>query len=377
MLFQHASVFQDGRFQPLDLRVTDGKMAEIGAHLTPECGETTLDCTGKRLLPGLIEVHSHGCIGFDFSTASAEEIEQMLSYYAKHGIASVLGTTMTMGREAYRKAAVTLRKVMEQPAVQRSRLPGLNMEGPFLGAAKRGAHDETLLEPIDAAYFAELDELTGGRFRLVDLDPDLDGAMEFIRRFSKTKKISLAHTACSYETALEAVDCGASQITHLFNAMNGLHHRNPGLFGALNDRSMFAELISDGIHIHPAVMRLMFNLCPEKLVLISDSMAACGLGDGDYVLGGLQVLVKDGKATLADGTIAGSTCNVFDGMVRAIGFGVPEELALRAATENPAKAVGLDAQYGAIQIGYAADLVLTSSDYRIEGVWIDGQEVAL
>lgn len=371
MLFQHARLFYQGGFKPLDLRIAGDSITEIGEYLTPH-DEEVLDCTGMLLLPGAVEVHSHGCIGADFSTATAEEIETMLAYYAKNGVTSVLGTTMTMKRDAYRQAARTLRQVIEAPQGNRSRLLGINMEGPFLGAAKRGAHDESCLESIDAVYFAELDELAGGHFLLVDLDPDLDGAMEFIRRFSGTKTISLAHTACSYETALQAIDCGASHVTHLFNAMNGLHHRNPGIFGALNDREMFAELIADGVHIHPAVLRLMFTLCPEKLVLISDSMAACGLGDGEYELGGLTVYVKDGKAALADGTIAGSTCNVFDGMVRAIGFGVPAEAAILAATRNPARAIGMGDRYGCLEAGYVADLVLTTPEYERTGVWIGG-----
>lgn len=371
MLFQHARLFYQGEFKLLDLRIAGDSITEIGEHLSPQ-QEDVLDCTGMLLLPGAVEVHSHGCIGADFSTATAEEIDAMLCYYAKNGVTSVLGTTMTMKRDAYRQAARTLREAIEVPQNVRSRLLGINMEGPFLGAAKRGAHDEFCLEPIDAAYFAELDELAGGHFVLVDLDPDLDGAMEFIRRFSGTKKISLAHTACSYETALQAIDCGASHVTHLFNAMNGLHHRNPGIFGALNDRDIFAELIADGVHIHPAILRLMFTLCPEKLVLISDSMAACGLGDGEYELGGLTVYVKDSKAALADGTIAGSTCNVFDGMVRAINFGVPAEAAILAATRNPARAIGMDHRYGCLEVGYAADLVLTTPDYVRQGVWIGG-----
>jgi N-acetylglucosamine-6-phosphate deacetylase len=372
MIFQNASVFLKGKFESLDVRISNGIIAEIAPHIH---GEPALDCTGKYLLPGAVDIHSHGCMGYDFSSASPAQINQMLQYYASHGITSVAATTMTMPKDQYKTAVKNIHEVMNAPDDSGARILGINMEGPFLGKEKKGAHDEKYLIPIDQKFLDELEQLSSNHILILDLDPELDGAIDFIRTESKSKIVSLAHTSCDYDTALQAFDAGANHITHLFNAMNGLHHRNPGIIGALCDRNFYAELISDGIHIHPAVVRMMFSLCPEKIVLISDSMSACGLSDGNYMLGGLPVTVKDGKATLTDGTIAGSTTNVFDGMKHAIEFGVKMEDAILSATQNPAKSIRMDDQIGSIAVGKRADLVLTAPDFSICSVYCGGIQI--
>lgn len=372
MLFQNATVFYQGKFQTLDLKIQDDLILEVGHNLYDE---EVIDCTGKLILPGAIDLHTHGCIGHDFSESTPEEIAAMQQYYASHGVTSVAATTMTMNLELYRAALKNIKAAMLQH-YPGARILGINMEGPFLGKSKKGAHDEQYLMPLDEELFEELDGLSDNQIQIVDLDPCLDGAMEFISKYSKTKTISLAHTPCGYDTAMEAFDHGASHITHLFNAMNGLHHRDPGVIGALADRDgVRAEIICDGIHIHPAVIRMMFGLCPQKIVLISDSMSACGLGDGSYLLGGLPVTVKDGKATLEDGTIAGSTTNAFQCMVNAIRFGVPKEAAVLSATLLPAKQLKKDRLVGSIEPGKKADLVITDSEFSIQTVYCNGMKI--
>ena len=249
------------------------------------------------------------------------------------------------------------------------------MEGPFLGIDKRGAHDPKYLMPIDTAVFDELNQLSGNNIRIIDIDPTLPGAMEFIDKYHEAVTISLAHTSSNYDTAMKAFDAGASHVTHLFNAMNGLHHREPGIVGAFSDHEAHAELICDGIHIHPSVVRFVYKAASSKLILISDSMCAAGLADGIYELGGQKVYVKDMKATLEDGTIAGSTVNVYEAMKRAIQFGVPKEQAILSATLIPAKAIKRENEIGSITVGKKADFIITDKEYNIEKVYIGGKPV--
>lgn len=369
MLFKNAVIFYDGNFKKLDVKTENGIFSEIGENLS---SENSVDLSGKMLLPGLIDIHTHGCMGYDFSSASVSEMEKMCEFYGHNGITSVLATSMTMDYECYKQAMITIHKAMESD-LKGSNILGINMEGPFLGVDKKGAHDAQYLSPIDFEKFDELDVLSGNNIRLVDIDPLLGSSIEFIKKYSRTKTLSLAHTSCSYDMANEAIQAGASHVTHLFNAMNGLHHREPGIVGAVSDNNIQAEIICDGIHIHPSVIRLMFKLDAEKMILISDSMCAAGLNDGNYELGGQKVIVVDKKATLADGTIAGSTTTVYQAMKNAIRFGVQKEQAILSATLIPAKSVKLDNLVGSIEVGKRADLLVFSPNFDLQQVYIAGE----
>jgi len=368
MIYKNADVFVDGSFQKVDFEVKNGKFITISNDLT---SNDVLDCTDLLILPGLIDIHSHGCIGYDFNTANATEIEKMCEFYAKNGITSILATNMTIDYNIYKEAMIRIKNVMESK-IHGSRISGINMEGPFLGVDKKGAHDTRYLIPIDVAKFDELNALSGDNIRLVDIDPKLPDSLAFIKEYSKSKTISLAHTSCDYDLAAKAFEAGASHVTHLFNAMNGLHHRYPGLIGAFSDFDVHAEIICDGIHIHPSVIRMMFKIDSDKLILISDSMPATGLKDGIYELGGQKVYVKDSKATLEDGTIAGSTITVYEAMKRAINFGVPKEQAILSATLIPAKAIKVDHEIGSISTGKKADFIILDKDYNIQSVYKEG-----
>jgi len=368
MIYKNADVFVDGMFKKVSFEVKDGKFTSIQGEFN---SDDAIDCTGKMILPGFIDIHSHGCIGYDFMTANVSEIQEMCEFYAKNGITSILPTTMTINHDVYKKAMIQIKEAIET-TIHGSRILGINMEGPFLGADKKGAHDTRYLLPITTEKFDELNHLSGDNIRIVDIDPKLPDSIDFIKKYSKSITVSLAHTSCDYDLATEAIDAGASHITHLFNAMNGLHHREPGLIGAFSDFDVHAELICDGIHIHPSVIRMMFKIDSNKLVLISDSMCAAGLEDGIYELGGQKVSVKDSKATLVDGTIAGSTVTVYDALKRAIKFGVPKEQAILSATLIPAKAIKADHEIGSITVGKKADFIILDKEFNIESVYKDG-----
>lgn len=369
MLIKNAAVFIDGTFQYVDVRTKEDRIIEIRNSME---GNDIIDGSGKLLLPGFIDIHSHGCVGYDFSTATPEEIEKMCEFYASLGITSILATTMTEEYTLLQRAMGNINAAILKEN-KGARILGINMEGPYLGCDKKGAHDANYLLPISYTTFEELDELSGNHIRMIDLDPKLDGALHFIKKYQNKKIISLAHTSCNYDLACEAFQAGANHITHLFNAMNGLHHREPSLIGALSDFDVFAELIADGIHIHPSVIRMMFKLDKKKMVLISDSMSASGLEDGTYELGGQKVYVKNKKATLEDGTIAGSTTNVYEAIKNCIHFGVTLEDAILSATLLPAKSIKADQEVGDIKVGKKADFVLTDMDLNIKRVFINGE----
>ncbi len=377
MILRNANVFVDGHFQKVDIQVENGRFSDIkdSNPASQDIEELTdvMDLRGKFILPGCIDIHSHGCMGYDFIQANTEEIEKMCEFYASKGITSILATTMTIDMDTHLQAMKNIKSAMEGE-LKGSRIIGINMEGPFLGVDKRGAHDPKYLMPVDHSVFDALYEASGNNIRIIDIDPTLPGAFEFIEKYHDTVTISLAHTSSNYETAMKAFDAGASHVTHLFNAMNGLHHREPGIVGAFTDHKAHAELICDGIHVHPSVVRLIYKANSDKLILISDSMCAAGLEDGIYELGGQKVNVKDMRATLDDGTIAGSTVNVYEAMKRAIGFGVPIEQAILSTTLIPAKAIKADQEIGSIEIGKKADFIITDSSYQIEQIFIDGRK---
>jgi N-acetylglucosamine-6-phosphate deacetylase len=368
MILKNGTVFYNGKFEKKDIEITDDIFSSIQNEIA---SSDRMDYTDKLIVPGLIDIHTHGCVGYDFTTASVSEIEKMCEFYVSKGITSVLATTMTYDYQAYTNTFTNIKEAMHV-GLTGSRIIGINMEGPFLGEEKKGAHDPKYLLPLNEEKFDELNALSGNNITIIDLDPKLDGALDFIEKYSKDKVISLAHTTCDYDLAAKAIKAGASHITHLFNGMNGLHHRQPNLIGAFSDYNVYAELICDGIHIHPSVIRMMFKIASDRIILISDSISAAGLPKGYYELGGQTVYVDGIKSTLNDGTLAGSTITVYDALKRAIQFGVPKEQAILSATLFPAKAIKADKEIGSISVGKKADFIITDKDLNIEAVYKDG-----
>lgn len=369
MLLRNGLVYCEGKLQKLDLQIENGLISQLAPQLPGE----GVDCGGKLVLPGLVDIHSHACKGYDFCTATEDEMDEMCGFYADNGVTSVAATGMTLDTALLEQIFTRIGRKAEK-GTRGARIIGINMEGPFISESKKGAHAPQYIIPPDVQTLERLQKASGGRILLVDLSPTEPGAVDFIRRVHDWVVPSLAHTPAGYDEAMAAIEAGASHITHLFNAMNPFAHRAPGLIGAAFDSSVTAELICDGIHIHPAVIRTAFKLLGERAVLISDSMSAAGMPDGSYTLGGLEVTVENRKAFLHDGTIAGSTITVYEGMCNAIRFGVPTELAIHAATAAPAKAVRMQDSIGCIAVGRQADLlVLEQQSLAIDRVIIGGK----
>ena len=366
MIIKNGEVFQeDGSFRLQDLYVENHRIVASEDEVTDK---TIVDAAGLRVIPGLVDIHSHGAFGHDFSDADPEGLKIILKYEKSHGITSYCPTSMTLPAEELKEIFATIKTVGEMKAGATVR--GINMEGPFLDPVKKGAHVEEWITEPDADFVKELNEVSGGRIRLVTLAPNVKGAMDFIREMKEEVQISLGHTAADYECAAEAMALGAHHVTHLYNAMQPLAHREPGLIGAASDDpECMVELICDGYHIHPAVIRATFRMFgPERVILISDSMRATGMKNGTYELGGQEVTVKDRKAVLKDGTLAGSATNLFGCMCKAIEFGVPVDQAIFAATRNPARSIGIYDRTGSVHTGKEADLLLVTENFELKRV---------
>ena len=375
MFYKNARIFcSDFRFHLGAFEVKDGR---FGAILPSEVPEDAIDLKGATVIPGLIDVHNHGNSGADFSDGDYEGLKRMAAYLAKNGITGFAPASMTLPYEVLEKAFANARKLADEAPENHSRLYGIQMEGPYFSEKKKGAQNGEYLKAPDFEGFKKLYDGCGGLVRIADVAPELPGAAEFIEKASKLCTVSVAHTDAGYDHARMAFEKGATHLTHLYNAMPGIHHRNPGVIpAAAENRHVLAELICDGMHVHPASVRLAFTIFGgERMVLISDALRCCGMPDGEYELGGQHVFLAGGVAKLADGTLAGSATNLFDCMVNAILFGIEEKDAVRAATFNPACALGVQDKTGSIATGKIADFIICRSDYTGKRVFMSGVEI--
>ena len=378
MIIRNALVYgEDKTFSRLDIRIEEDVFTEICPSLAPSENESVLDADGLYAIPGLIDIHFHGCMGHDFCDGTVEAIDAITRYEASCGVTSVCPATMTVSPESLVQVMDAARTYNESSARPgQASLVGINMEGPFISEAKKGAQAAEHIRLCDEALFCSLQERSGGIIKLVDIAPENEGAMEFIDALHDKVTISLAHTTADYQTAKEAYDRGARHATHLYNAMPPFTHRAPGVVGAAFDSPHCrAELICDGVHIHPSVVRATFQLFgDDRMILISDSMRAAGMEDGQYTLGGQDVAVKGKYATLvSDGALAGSVTNLMDCMRTAVKeMQIPLESAIACATMNPAKAIGIYDRYGSISTGKIANLVLLDQDLNLRQVIIHG-----
>jgi len=375
MFYKNARIFtSDFQFHTGAFEVQAGRFAQV---LPKEVPEDAIDLDGATVIPGLVDVHSHGNSGADFSDGDYEGLKKMAAYYAQCGVTSFAPASMTLPYDVLEPAFLNALRLADECPLGHSRIMGIQMEGPYFSYKKRGAQNPDYLKEPDFEGFQKLYEGCGGMVRIVDVAPELPGAAEFVEKASKLCTVSIAHTDSDYDHARAAVDAGVTHLTHLYNAMPPIHHRNPGVIpAAVENPKVQAEIICDGYHIHPASVRLAFTMFKNRMVLVSDSGRCAGMPEGtQFQLGGQDAWLREGVARLADGTIACSATNLWTCLKNTISWDVPEEEALRAATFNPAKAIGADLEIGSIAEGKMADFIITDGDYSCKRVFIAGREV--
>ena len=375
MFYKNARIFTDDfQFHTGAFEVVDGK---FGAILPDTVPEDAVDLGGATVIPGLIEVHSHGNTNHDFSDGDYEGLVAMARYYLSCGITSFAPASMTLDYGTLGKAFATARRLADEKPEGCSVLRGIQMEGPYFSYKKKGAQNADYLKDPDFEGFQKLYNDCGGLIRIVDVAPELPGAEDFVRQASKLCTVSIAHTDSDYDHAKAAVDAGVTHLTHLYNAMPGISHRAPGVIPAASENpNVRAEIICDGIHIHPAAVRLGFTMFPGRMILVSDSGRCAGLPDGaQFDLGGQSAWLRDGVGKLADGTIACSATNLYQCMLNCLRWQIREEDVIKAATYNPACALGVEDQVGSIATGKTADFLVCTSRYATKRVFLAGQEV--
>ncbi|MFC6933957.1 N-acetylglucosamine-6-phosphate deacetylase [Actinomadura yumaensis] len=352
----------------------------------PRQGETVVDLDGQYVVPGFVDMHVHGAAGASYQTGRADDALRAVEHHRANGTTTTMAGLVTGSERELRDAVAALAELAADGLIA-----GVHLEGPYLAASRCGAHDPGLLRDPDREEFRRLRALGRGHLKMITVAPELPGALDLVRDAADAGVVAaVGHTDATAETTRAAYDAGARVATHLFNAMRPLHHREGGpVTASLTDPRVTVELINDGVHIAPDVARLVFAATDGatpgggagtgggsgRVALITDAMAATGMGDGDYTLGVMSVRVRDGKALLADGSsIAGSTITMADAFRRAVtSVGVPIERAAEAASLTPARALGIADRVGSLDAGKAADLVVLDGDLAVARVMKGGR----
>lgn len=360
----------DFKFRVHDVHIDNGLIEQ-------KSGENIdVDCTDCYIIPGLIDIHTHGAMGCDCMDLSYEAVDTVSRYLAEHGVTSFLATIMTQSKEWLERSVENIKEAKKQ-GVGGADIIGIYMEGPYFSVKYKGAHDEKYLRNPSCEEFEKLYKKSGNLINSVGVAPELDGAIEFIRREKERVNITVGHTDADYDEAMSAINAGANRLIHTFNAMRPFTHRSPNAIGAAFDSNIYCECICDGFHLSGCAVRLLYKVIgPERLVFITDAIRSAGMPDGKYVeFDGQEIVVKGGKSYTPDGVIAGGTSTLLECVKKAVEFGIPFETAVMAASRNPAKATGVYSDRGSITVGKRADLLILNKNLEIKNVLIGGKEI--
>ena len=352
MIYEGNIFTPKGTFKP-------GKVETDGDIITNITYYDDVKEMNNDILPGLVDIHLHGADGSDFCDGTLRAFEDIAAYERDHGIVAFCSATMTLSEEKLSRICKCASRV-NLPGYQ-----GIYLEGPFISEKRAGAQKKEYIRKPDIELINKLDKLSEGLIKYILVAPE-EADENIVTTFSMNHIVTIGHSDARYGCALKAFNEGASQVTHLYNAMSAFDKRSPGIIGAAYDKNAYVELICDGFHVHPSVINMTFKAYDEdRIILISDSMMATGMEDGEYYLGEQTVYVSDRCATLADGSIAGSVTNLYDCMMNAISYGVPVKKAIKAASANPAKSLGIYDKYGSIEIGKCGRLNIVDKAYRL------------
>ncbi len=374
MKYLYGRAFVDGALRD-DMLITLADQVIVDAQQTTRV-PAGAEHVGGILVPGFIDVHVHGGDGADFMDAHEEATMRILRFHAAHGTTALAATTLSASRGDLQNAVETIARVSGEGSAG-AEIVGIHLEGPFINAERAGAQDRASIRAADihevAALIAEAPRLRW----MITVAPELEGVRGLIEHFRDRVLFSIGHTAADHGTTVAALEWGAGHFTHLYNAMTPLHHRDPGVVGAaFTSLDATAELIADGIHVHPAALRIAVGAMPHRVALITDAMRACGLADGTYKLYESEVTVLDGAARLADGTLAGSVLTMSEAVKNMIELaGLPIETVIPMATEVPARIAAVADRKGKIDQRYDADLVALTDRFEVERVWVRGEEM--
>ena len=384
MIIKNVKIFTEEKtFINGGIVIAGGKIVEIyeGQKNFVEKEQEVIDGNGAYAIPGLIDIHLHGCKGYDFCDGTKEAIEEIAKYEASAGVTAIAPATMTLSVEELEQI-LSVAAGYKKEEHKGADFIGINMEGPFISPNKKGAQDAKHILPCDSSIAKRFVDVSEHLVKFIGLAPEeSENAIAFIEEMKQYVNIALAHTNASYECAKEAFFAGANHVVHLYNAMPSYMHRAPGVVGAVADSThVTVEIICDGVHIHPATVRSTFKMMgEERMILISDSMRATGMPNGRYTLGGLEVEVTGNRAVLvSDGALAGSVTNLMDCMRIAVKeMKIPLETAVACVTMNPAKALGVYEEYGSITSGKKANIVLLDKELELKAVILRGKKLCL
>ena len=334
-----------------------------------------MDLLGKYIVPGLVDIHVHGTNASQMGDQDDEIVSCMAEYLVKRGTTTFVPTISCCAKETLMNNVQQV-KEYKKNGKWGTVVGGIHLEGPYFSMNYKGAQRPEYIRKPDVTEFRELQDASGGEIRIISIAPEIPGALEFIEEVSKECVVSIGHTDSDYDTAVAAIKKGASHMTHTFNGMRPFKHREPNALGAAFDSNSTCECISDGIHLHPSTVRTLYKIVgSDRLVLITDGCRQVGMEDGEYTFGERKLIIKDGKATMEDGTIDGGCYTLLHNVRCAIEFGIPVEEAFRCASINPARVLKIEDKVGSIDTGKNADFLVLDEHYQLCAVYKKGKLV--